>query len=167
MEAATQMNKRRLTVLLSVLATGAALYLPAVQAGASGVTAAQATCPPGTTDPNYCPDPSTIGGSSNQDPLKQKNVITVNVGCALDCNLDVGGTLSIPNAAKSYKFKSVKKSLKAGQTAKIKLKIPKKAQGPLKKLLKKGKKAKAKVKVVSTTSIGKKTLVRTIVLKSK
>src|SRR3954470_8080736 len=69
----------------------------------------------------------TLAGAGSQKPFKQGNAVIVTVQCTSPCDVTAGGTLSVPNAAKAYKFKTIKKHFSKAGKAKIKLAIPKKA----------------------------------------
>jgi hypothetical protein len=107
----------------------------------------------------------TLAGAGSQKPLKQHNTVIVTTKCTSACDLIAGGTLSVPNAAKAYKFTQVKKHLSKAGKATIKLAIPKKALKPLKKALAKKKKAIAKIKVTAKAGGKSSNAQRMIVLK--
>jgi hypothetical protein len=107
----------------------------------------------------------TLAGAGSQKPLKHHNTVVVTVKCTSACDITTGGTLSVPNAAKAYSFKQVKKHLSKAGSASIKLAIPKKAVKPLKKALAKKKKAVAKIKVTAKAGGNSSHAQRTIVLK--
>ncbi|MFL5884184.1 MAG: hypothetical protein ACJ77M_03870 [Thermoleophilaceae bacterium] len=122
--------------------------------------------PGGTTGPGTLISKLvTLAGAGKQNPLKHKNNVLITVSCTKACDISAGGTLSVPNAAKAYRFKTVKKHLsKAGKTT-IKLAIPKKALKALKKAIAKKKSSIAKVKVTAKGGGSSSNAQRTIVLK--
>ena len=89
----------------------------------------------------------------------------IKVKCTQACSLLAGGTLSVPNAAKAYKFKQVKKTLSKAGTVTLKLAIPKSALKALKKAIAKKKSSIAKIKVTAKAGGSSSNAQRTIVLK--
>jgi hypothetical protein len=114
-----------------------------------------------STNPSFV----TLAGAGKQNPLKQHNVVIIKTKCTQACDLLAGGTLSIPNAAKAYKFAQLKKHLSSGGTATLKLKIPSKALKALKKAIAKKKSSIAKIKVTAKAGGKSSNASRTIVLK--
>ena len=107
----------------------------------------------------------TLAGAGKQNPLKQHNVVIIKTKCTQACDLIAGGTLSVPNAAKAYKFAQLKKHLSSGGSATLKLKIPSKALKALKKAIAKKKTSIAKIKVTAKAGGKSSNAQRTIVLK--
>ncbi|MFL5913370.1 MAG: hypothetical protein ACJ768_22730 [Gaiellaceae bacterium] len=114
-----------------------------------------------STNPSFV----TLAGAGKQNPLKQHNVVIIKTKCTQACDLLAGGTLSVPNAAKAYKFSQLKKHLSSGGTATLKLKIPKSALKALKKAIAKKKSSIAKIKVTAKAGGKSSNAQRTIVLK--
>jgi hypothetical protein len=107
-----------------------------------------------------------IRHSGRQRILRQHGIFVTLSGNE-DSTARLTGTVSVPGgAAKVLRFKSAKRSLKAGKSAKVKLALGKGALKKVAKALKRGKKLKAKVTVVVTDAAGNRSVKKlTVALK--
>jgi hypothetical protein len=113
-----------------------------------------------TTPPN-----ATLSGNTSQ---KAGGSVAVDVSCPDEaCKAAVGGTVSVPGAAKVYTLKGASAQIPKGGRATLKLKVSRKAGAAIKNALGSKKKVKAKVTVTVTDAAGNKTTrTRTIRLRS-
>lgn len=93
----------------------------------------------------------TLKGSRRQRVLKQRG-LTVRASCDQACTVTASANVSVPGAAKLYKFRKASKSVAGGATATLKLKLSKKTRAAIRRALRKGKKLKAKVTVKATST---------------
>ena len=68
--------------------------------------------------------------------------------------LTVSGTVNVPGAARTLRFKTVRRQAQAGQRVTVKLKLSRKARGAVKAALRRGRRIKASVKVSARDSAG-------------
>jgi hypothetical protein len=115
--------------------------------GSSAPLASKATSPVG-------PAVISSGGTrKSQSVLKQKGLlasIKSNVGGSLVAS----ATVSVPNAAKTVRFKTVRKKLKAGRKTTVRLGLSKSARNAIAAALANGKKLRAKVTLTVTDAGG-------------
>jgi hypothetical protein len=92
--------------------------------------------------------------------------LLVQAGMAENGTITVSGALSVPNASKVFKLKSVSVTATAGKTVTVKVKLPKKALKAAKKALKRHKKVKASLTIAARDAAGNvKTEKRSVKLK--
>jgi hypothetical protein len=102
---------------------------------------------------------STHGTKGSQKVLKQKGLIvaiTSNVGGSVTAT----GTVSVPNGAKTVRFKGAKKTLNVGKKTTVKLKLSKSGLKAIAGGLSRGKKLKAKLTLVVRDANGAKSTKR-------
>jgi len=97
-----------------------------------------------------------VGGSSSQKALRKKAII-VTATCDQACTLTASGSLSIPGASKTYRLRSVKRSLAAGKRVTLKLKLSSKVIKTAKRALRKHKRIRATIRLTAKNSAGTKT----------
>jgi hypothetical protein len=96
-----------------------------------------------------------VGGQSSQKALRKKAII-VTATCDQACTLTASGRLSIPGVSKSYRLRSIKRSLTAGKKVTLKLKLSKKVIQTAKRALRKHKRIRATVRLTAKNSAGTK-----------
>ncbi|MET0761252.1 MAG: hypothetical protein ABWZ63_02840 [Thermoleophilaceae bacterium] len=102
----------------------------------------------GTTDTTA---PSArLGGKARQDVDK----VAISVALSEAAALTVSGTVNVPGAARTLRFKTVRRQAQAGQRVTVKLKLSRKARGTVKAALRRGRRIKASVKVSARDSAG-------------
>jgi hypothetical protein len=99
---------------------------------------------------------STAGTKKTQRVLKRGGLVVL-AKSNIAGRLIAGATLSIPNASKTYRFKSVRKTLAAGVKTSAKLKLPKRGLSAVRNALNRGQKLKAELRLTVTDSSGGKT----------
>ena len=104
------------------------------------------------------PKVSSSGTKSKQKVVTQGGVLTSFTSTA-DGSLVATGTVSVPKLAKTYRFTTVKATVRAGNKTTIKLKLPRSAVKAIKKALAKHKHMRAKITLTVTTAAGTKTTV--------
>jgi hypothetical protein len=124
------------------------------------------TIPPDPPSGGTTPPPSGGGGSKivnlritghrSQKALRKKAVI-ISATCDQTCALTASGSLSIPGASKTYRLRSVKRSLSAGKKVTLKLKLSKKVIRTAKRALRKHKRIRATIRLTAKNSAGTKT----------
>jgi hypothetical protein len=97
-----------------------------------------------------------VTGSSSQKALRKKAII-VTATCDQACTLAASGSLSIPGASKTYRLRSVKRSLAAGKRVTLKLKLSSKVIKTAKRALRKHKRIRATIRLTAKNSAGTKT----------
>jgi hypothetical protein len=113
--------------------------------------------PPPLPQPPPPPLPADTGTafSSLKCASKQKlGKLAVQVAMPENGQVTVGGSVSVPNASKVYKLKSITVSASAGKTVTVKVKVPKKALKAAKKALKRKKKVQAKLTITVIDGAG-------------
>ncbi|MBI4898138.1 MAG: hypothetical protein HY827_07205 [Actinobacteria bacterium] len=93
----------------------------------------------------------TLNGSTRQRVLRQRGV-TVRVTCDQACTATASASVSVPGAAKLYRFREATKSIVTGITATLKLTLSKKTLAVIRRALRRGRKLKTKVTVSATTA---------------
>jgi len=93
----------------------------------------------------------SLKGSKRQRVLKQRGVV-VRVSCDQACTTTGSASVAVPGASKTYKFRKASKTLAGGASAKLKLKLSKKALSAIRRALRRGKRLKARVTVTAVTS---------------
>jgi hypothetical protein len=102
----------------------------------------------GTTDTTA---PSArLGGKARQDVDR----VAISVALSEAAALTVSGTVNVPGAARTLRFKTVRRQAQAGQRVTVKLKLSRKARGAVKAALRRGRRIKASVKVSARDSAG-------------
>jgi hypothetical protein len=101
---------------------------------------------------------SLSGTKSKQKVVTQGGVLTSFTSSA-DGSLVATGTVSVPKLAKTYRFKTVKATVRANNRTTIQLKLPSSALKAIKKALAKHKHLSAKITLTVTTAGGAKTTV--------
>jgi hypothetical protein len=91
-----------------------------------------------------------LGGKARQDVDK----VAISVELSEAAALTVGGTVNVPGAARTLRFKTVRRQAQAGQRVTVKLKLSRKARGAVKAALRRGRRIKASVKVSARDSAG-------------
>lgn len=99
---------------------------------------------------------STAGTKKTQRVLKRGGLVLL-AKSNVAGRLIAGATLSVPNASKTYRFKSVRKTLVAGVKTSAKLKLPKRGLSAVRNALNRGQKLKAELSLTATDSNGGKT----------
>jgi hypothetical protein len=84
---------------------------------------------------------------------KAKSLV-VQASMAENGTITVGGTVSVPNASKVFKIKTVSVKAAAGKTVSVKVKLAKKALKAIKRALKRHKKIKAKLTITAMDTTG-------------
>lgn len=123
---------------------------------ARGVTV-DTSAPPAPPATNPADTSVALTSSAKKTQSLKKKAITVTVTCGQEaCTATASGTINVPgaSAAKRFKLKKVTRSLAAGQTAKLKLKLGKKVRGAAKRALRRGKRVTAEIKVTAKDSAG-------------
>jgi hypothetical protein len=92
----------------------------------------------------------TVSAASTQKALKAK-AIMLRASCDQACSLNASARLSVPGASKTYKARSVKRSLAAGKSVTLKLKLSAKTIRAAKAALRRHKKVRA---TVNLTALG-------------
>jgi hypothetical protein len=87
--------------------------------------------------------------------------------CDRACTLAVGGTLTVPGAAKVYKLKPVTKALKAGVRVTVRVPFSRAARQALAKAVKRGKRASVRLRMTTRSGSASSTTRRTVVIKKK
>jgi hypothetical protein len=111
--------------------------------------------------------PLPVGFDSLKVAKRQKaSRLVVRATLIAPGTLTVGATVSVPNASKVYKLKSVSVAATAGKAVTLVLKLPKKALRAARKAIKRHRKATARLTITATNAGGvKKTEKRSITLK--
>ena len=91
-----------------------------------------------------------LGGKARQDVDK----VAISVELSEAAALTVSGTVNVPGAARTLRFKTVRRQAQAGQRVTVKLKLSRKARGAVKAALRRGRRIKASVKVSARDSAG-------------
>jgi hypothetical protein len=109
-------------------------------------------CPKSTpaASPDLTAPKQTVKARKKQRTASLSISLTLNEAAAV--TLD--GSVNVPGASKTVKFKTLKKSVGANQTTKLKPKLSKKNGKRVKKALKNGKKLTAKFKIKATDAAG-------------
>jgi len=105
---------------------------------------------------------SSSGTKKSQDVLKQKGLVA-SIKSNIGGSLTATATVSVPNGAKVARFKTAKKTLRAGKKTKVKLKLSKSGLSAISRGLASGKKLKAKVTLVVKDAGGGKSTKRVTV----
>jgi hypothetical protein len=90
---------------------------------------------------------SSSGTKKSQNVVKQKGLIA-SIKSNIGGTLSASATVSVPNGAKTVRFKTVKQSLRAGKKTTVKLKLSKSGLNAISAALGRGKKLKAKLTLV-------------------
>ena len=106
----------------------------------------------------------SLGGTSTQSSTKS---VVVTASCSIACDATASGTLSVPNAARVYRFRTVKKRLRGGVRTKLILKVPRAAKAPLIKAINKRRIATARVTITVRGGGKSKTARRTVRIKKR
>jgi hypothetical protein len=99
---------------------------------------------------------STAGTKKIQRVLKRGGLVVL-AKSNIAGRLIAGATLSVPNTSKTYRFKSVRKTLAAGVTTSAKLKLPNRGLSAVRSALKGGQRLKAELRLTVTDPNGGKT----------
>jgi hypothetical protein len=99
---------------------------------------------------------STAGTKKTQRVLKRGGLVVL-AKSNIAGRLIAGATLSVPNASKTYRFKSVRKTLAAGVKTSAKLKLPNRGLSAVRSALNRGQRLKAELRLTVTDSNGGKT----------
>jgi hypothetical protein len=91
-----------------------------------------------------------LGGKARQDV----DEVAISVELSEAAALTVSGTVNVPGAARTLRFKTVRRQAQAGQRLTVKLKLSRKARGAVKAALRRGRRIKASVKVSARDSAG-------------
>jgi hypothetical protein len=91
-----------------------------------------------------------LGGKARQDVDK----VAISVELSEAAALTVSGTVNVPGAARTLRFKTVRRQAQAGQRLTVKLKLSRKARGAVKAALRRGRRIKASVKVSARDRAG-------------
>jgi hypothetical protein len=120
----------------------------------------------GPGGPTFGPgdDPATKVSGKRRQKLDR---LAVTVVLAEDGTVRAGGTVFLPGASKLYRFKTVRKSARAGQRVKLRLKLgKKKGRRAIKRALRRRTRLSAEISVTATDKAGNKTRIgKTIRLK--
>jgi hypothetical protein len=134
-------------------------------------TAPLTTTPPTTTTAPLNPSGTPTGAPKLSLVLPRSSSNTSQVSfvavCDRACALTVGGTLTVPGAAKTYKLTTVKKTLKAGVRVTVRVPFSKAARTALAKAVKRGKRASVRLTMTTRSGTASSTTRRTIVIKKK
>lgn len=105
--------------------------------------------------------PPRLGVSiaASQRVLKRRAILAAAV-CDQACSVVAGGTLSLPGRAATYRLVAARKTLKTAGSAKLKLRLPRRALKPLRAALKSHRKVLAPIVVTATGASGGATRVR-------
>jgi hypothetical protein len=87
--------------------------------------------------------------------------------CDRACTLAVGGTLTVPGAAKVYQLKPVTKALKVGVRVTVRVPFSRAARQALAKAVKRGKRASVRLRMTTRSGSASSTTRRTVVIKKK
>jgi hypothetical protein len=98
----------------------------------------------------------TLSGASTQRGLRAKAIL-VRAACDQACTVTASGSLTIPGASKTYRLRSVKRSLAAGKRVSLRLKLSSKVIRTARRALRKRKRVRATVRLTAQNSSGKKT----------
>jgi hypothetical protein len=90
---------------------------------------------------------SSSGTKSSQNVVKQKGLVA-SLKSNIGGTLSASATVSVPNGAKVVRFKTAKKTLRAGKKTTVKLKLSKSGLSSISGALARGKKLKAKLTLV-------------------
>jgi hypothetical protein len=91
-----------------------------------------------------------LGGKARQDVDK----VAISVELSEAAALTVSGTVNVPGAARTLRFKTVRRQAQAGQRVTVKLKLSRKARAAVKTALRRGRRIKASVKVSARDNAG-------------
>jgi hypothetical protein len=155
----------------SLQRNGSALFFGAPTPGAANSGAAPAACPTGGGPGG--PGPGGTGGADKVKPKvkasakKSQDVdkLSVSVRLSEKAKLTVSGTVAVPGSSRTLRFKTVRRTLKAGVKKKFRLKLTRKRLKSVKRSLKNGHKLKAKVKVQARDAAGNKSLSKRLSIK--
>jgi hypothetical protein len=140
---------------------------PSCDTGEVTWNATTTASPPVGPAPGPGPGPDTIAPTailSGKTTQKAGSKVAIEVSCPDEaCLATATGTASVPGAAraaKRFKLKPASARIAKGAKAKLKLKVPRKAQKAIKRALRKGKKVKVAVKVTVRDAAGNSTAKR-------
>jgi hypothetical protein len=136
-------------------ATNAAGGLPACPGGGGGGGTGGGGGGTGGTADTTAPS-ARLGGKARQDVDK----VAISVVLSEAAALTVSGTVNVPGAARTLRFKTVRRQAQAGQRVSVKLKLSRKSRGAVKAALRRGRRIKARVKVSARDSAGNTTTSR-------
>jgi hypothetical protein len=121
--------------------------------GGGGGGGGGSTSPPPAGEPPSKVVVLSVNAQSTQKALRAK-AITVRVMCDKACTMNASGRLSVPGASKTYRARSVKRSLTANKRVTLKLKLSTKTIRAAKRALKKKKKVRATIDLRATSAAG-------------
>ncbi len=98
------------------------------------------------------PDVSSAGTRRSQ--ALSGGALSLDLVCSEQCDVNAGGTISVPGAARVYKLRTVARKGTAGAHVKLKLKLDKRTLKAVRKAIKKHRKVVAKVKLTATDAGG-------------
>jgi hypothetical protein len=153
------------------------LYAASRGAGAvfrlEGPTPADCTPPPpppggstGTTQQPSPPDTGTGVPPADDDPpgvalnraraqrLLENRSVAIGVRCDEACRITAGGTLTVGNAARTYRLQRVKRALAARSRTRLRLRVPKKSLPAIRRALAAGRPVRALVTITARDSLG-------------
>jgi hypothetical protein len=87
--------------------------------------------------------------------------------CDKACTLTAGGTLTVPGSAKVYKLKTVRKTLRAGVRATVRVPFPSAGSKAARQVVRRGKRATVRLTMTVRNGTASSTTRRTIVVKKK
>jgi hypothetical protein len=135
-----------------------AAYDPVTCAGAAESCVEEVSAPPVLLtvppDAGRQTDTATSFSALKCSPSQKVDNLTVQASMAEDGTITVGGTVSIPNASRVYKLKSVSARATAGRTVTVKLKLPKRALKAATQALKRHRKVKASFTIAAKDTAG-------------
>jgi hypothetical protein len=95
-----------------------------------------------------------IAGRRVQDPIKRR-MIVVEAACPLEaCVASARGSLSLPGAARTYRFRSSARQIASGGNAKLKLRLRPRVRRAIKRALAKRRYLRAKISVAAKDAAG-------------
>ena len=116
--------------------------------GEAGLTATPTPTP--TSSPDRTAPKQTVKAGKRQKTSSLSILLTLDESATVT----VDGTVSVPGASKTVKFRALSKSVSANKTTKLKPKLSKKNGKQVKRPLKQGKKLTAKFKIKATDAAG-------------
>ncbi len=131
-----------------------------VASATSAPTATIAAAPgSGLQQPNITPAKVSFRGTRSKQKVVSQGGLLTSFTSTSDGSLVATGTVSVPKLAKTYRFRTVKATVRANNRTTIKLKLSRSAVKTIKKALAKHKRLSAKITLTVTTAGGAKTTV--------
>jgi hypothetical protein len=138
------------------------LALGAPTPDAANTAATPAACPGGGGGgggggaDDHTPPSERLSGKRRQDVDK----LAIGVVLSEAGSVTVGGSVSVPGASKTYRIKSVRRSVQANVRTTVKLKLSKKAKRAVKRAIARGRTIRARLSIAATDTAGNKSTAR-------